>query len=139
MSSYVEGALVKGEKVVHVGKVSLWSLWHFLVFGVLLLPVAVGLVLLVLAYIRFKSIEMAVTTKRVIVKHGFITRNTIEINLNKVESLKVEQSILGRIFDFGTIVVAGTGASHAPISGIANPMAFRKAFVEAQDGIGLDA
>jgi uncharacterized membrane protein YdbT with pleckstrin-like domain len=139
MSSYVEGALVKGEKVVHVGKVSLWSLWHLLVFGVLLLPVAVGLVLLVLAYIRFKSIEMAVTTKRVIVKHGFITRNTIEINLNKVESLKVEQSILGRIFDFGTIVVAGTGASHAPISGIANPMAFRKAFVEAQDGIGLDA
>lgn len=134
MSSYVEGALVKGEKVVHLGQVSLWSLWHLLVFGVLLLPVAIGLVLLVLAYIRFKSIEMAVTTKRVIVKHGFIRRNTIEINLSKIESLQVEQGVLGRIFNFGTIVVAGTGASHAPIAGIADPMAFRKAFVEAQDG-----
>ena len=138
MSSYVEDALVKGEKVVHLGKVSLWSLWHLLVFGVLLLPVAVGLVLLVLAYIRFKSTEMAVTTKRVIVKHGFIRRNTIEINLNKIESLQVEQGVLGRIFNFGTIVVAGTGASHAPIAGIADPMAFRKAFVEAQDGVGRE-
>jgi uncharacterized membrane protein YdbT with pleckstrin-like domain len=138
MSSYVEDALVKGEKVVHLGKVSLWSLWHLLVFGVLLLPVAVGLVLLVLAYIRFKSTEMAVTTKRVIVKHGFIRRNTIEINLNKIESLQVEQGVLGRIFNFGTIVVAGTGASHAPIAGIADPMAFRKAFVEAQDGAGRE-
>lgn len=139
MSSYVEGALVKGEKVVHLGQVSLWSLWHLLVFGVLLLPVAIGLVLLVLAYIRFKSIEMAVTTKRVIVKHGFIRRNTIEINLSKIESLQVEQGVLGRIFNFGTIVVAGTGASHAPIAGIADPMAFRKAFVEAQDGVGREA
>lgn len=138
MSSYVEDALVKGEIVVHLGKVSLWSLWHLLVFGVLLLPVAVGLILLVLAYIRFKSTEMAVTTKRVIVKHGFIRRNTIEINLNKIESLQVEQGVLGRIFNFGTIVVAGTGASHAPIAGIADPMAFRKAFVEAQDGVGRE-
>jgi uncharacterized membrane protein YdbT with pleckstrin-like domain len=138
MSSYIEDALVKGEKVVHLGKVSLWSLWHLLVFGVLLSPVVVGLVLLVIAYIRFKSIEMAVTTKRVIVKHGFISRSTIEINLSRVESLQVEQGVLGRIFNFGTIVVAGTGASHAPIAGIADPMAFRKAFVEAQDGAGRE-
>jgi uncharacterized membrane protein YdbT with pleckstrin-like domain len=138
MSSYIEDALVKGEKVVHLGKVSLWSLWHLLVFGVLLTPVVIGLVLLVIAYIRFKSIEMAVTTKRVIVKHGFISRSTIEINLSRVESLQVEQGVLGRIFNFGTIVVAGTGASHAPIAGIADPMAFRKAFVEAQDGAGRE-
>jgi uncharacterized membrane protein YdbT with pleckstrin-like domain len=138
MSSYIEDALVTGEKVVHLGKVSLWSLWHLLVFGVLLSPVVVGLVLLVIAYIRFKSIEMAVTTKRVIVKHGFISRSTIEINLSRVESLQVEQGVLGRIFNFGTIVVAGTGASHAPIAGIADPMAFRKAFVEAQDGAGRE-
>jgi len=138
MSSYIEDALVTGEKVVHLGKVSLWSLWHLLVFGVLLSPVVVGLVLLVIAYVRFKSIEMAVTTKRVIVKHGFISRSTIEINLSRVESLQVEQGVLGRIFNFGTIVVAGTGASHAPIAGIANPMAFRKAFVEAQDGAGRE-
>ena len=87
-----------------------------------------------MAYVRYKTTELAVTTKRVIVKHGFVRRRTVEINLNKVESIQVDQGVLGRIFDFGTLVVAGTGASHAPITGIAAPMAFRKAFIEAQDG-----
>ena len=139
MSSYVEGALVKDERVVHIGHISLWSLWHLIVFGVVLLPaLGLGLVLLAVAYVRYKSTELAVTTKRVIVKHGFIRRRTIEINLNKVESIQVDQGVLGRVFNFGTLVVAGTGTSHAPISGIAEPMAFRKAFIEAQDDAGSD-
>jgi len=134
MASYVEGALVKDEQVVHIGHISKWSLWHLLVFGVLLLPAfGVGLILLAIAYVRFKSVELAVTTKRVIVKHGFIRRQTVEMNLNKVESIQVEQGVLGRMFDFGTLVIAGTGASHAPLAGIADPMGFRKAFIEAQD------
>jgi len=135
MSSYVEGALVKDEKVVHTGHISLWSLWHLIGLGILLLPAfGVGLIFLVLAYVRYKSTELAVTTKRVIVKHGFVRRQTIEINLGKVESIQVDQSLLGRMFDFGTLVVAGTGASHAPLTGIAAPLAFRKAFIEAHDG-----
>lgn len=135
MSSYVEGALVADERVVHIGHISLWSLWHLLVFGVVLLPaLGLGLVLLAVAYVRYKSTELSVTTKRVIVKHGFIRRRTVEINLNKVESIQVDQGVLGRVFNFGTLVVSGTGTSHAPISGIAEPMAFRKAFIEAQDG-----
>lgn len=139
MSSYVEGALVADERIVHIGHISLWSLWHLLVFGVVLLPaLGLGLVLLAVAYVRYKSTELAVTTKRVIVKHGFIRRRTVEINLNKVESIQVDQGVLGRVFNFGTLVVSGTGTSHAPISGIAEPMAFRKAFIEAQDGAKSD-
>ena len=135
MSSYVEGALVKDEKVVHMGHISLWSLWHLIAAGVLLLPAfGLGLVFLVIAYVRYKSVELAVTTRRVIVKHGFIRRQTVEINLNKVESIQVEQGLLGRLFNFGTLIVAGTGTSHAPLTGIAEPMGFRKAFIEAQDG-----
>ena len=135
MSSYVEGALVKDEKVVHIGHISLWSLWHLIGLGILRLPAfGGGLIFLVLAYVRYKSTELAVTTKRVIVKHGFVRRQTIEINLGKVESIQVDQSLLGRMFDFGTLVVAGTGASHAPLTGIAAPLAFRKAFIEAHDG-----
>ena len=134
MSSYVEGALIKDERVVHMGRISLWSLWHLIAAGVLLLPaVGLGLIFLGIAWVRYKSVELAVTTRRVIVKHGFISRQTVEMNLNKVESIQVEQGVLGRIFNFGTLIVAGTGSSHAPLVGIADPMAFRKAFIEAQD------
>lgn len=134
MASYVEQVLVQGERVVHVGRPTLWSVWHLLLLGLILLPAfGAGLIVWLIAYIRIKSTELAVTTKRVIVKHGFIRRSTIEINLSKVESIQVTQSLLGRMFDFGTLVIAGTGASHAPLDGIAEPLAFRKAFVEAQD------
>ena len=134
MSSYVEGALVKDERIVHIGHISLWSMWHLIAGGVVLIPLlGLGLVFLAIAYVRYKSTELAVTTKRVIVKHGFIRRQTIEINLNKVESVQVDQGVLGRVFGFGTLVIAGTGTSHAPLFGIAEPMAFRKAFIEAQE------
>ena len=134
MSSYIEEALVKDEKVVHIGHISLWSLWHLITVGVLLLPVfGVGLIFLVIAYVRYKSVEVAVTTKRLIVKHGFVRRQTVEINLNRVESIQVEQGLLGRLFNFGTLIVSGTGTSHAPLTGIAEPMGFRNAFIEVQD------
>ncbi|MFO1252099.1 MAG: PH domain-containing protein [Inhella sp.] len=134
MSSYVEGALVKGETILHEGHLSLWGLAHLIALGLITLPLfGLGLVFLVAAYIRYKSTELAVTSKRIIVKHGFISRQTIEINLNKAESIQVDQGVLGRLFDFGTLVISGTGTSHAPLAGIAEPMAFRKAFIEAQD------
>jgi uncharacterized membrane protein YdbT with pleckstrin-like domain len=133
MTSYVEGALIQDEKIVHIGHISKWSLWHLIALGILLLPVVIGLFFLVQAYIRYKTTELAITTKRVIVKVGFIRRSTVEININKVESVQVDQGLLGRVFDFGTLVIAGAGAAQAPLHGIAEPLAFRKAFIEAQE------
>ena len=134
MTSYVEGALIKDEKIVHLGRISLWSLWHLIALGLVLLPAfGLGLIFLVVAYVRYKTTELAITTKRVIVKHGFIRRRTVEININKVESIQVDQEVLGRMFNFGTLVIAGAGDPQAPIAGISSPMAFRKAFIEAQD------
>ncbi|MEO8959146.1 MAG: PH domain-containing protein [Rudaea sp.] len=115
-------------------------MWQLIALGLVLLPVlGLGLIFLIMAYVRYKSTELAVTTKRVIVKHGFIRRQTIEINMNKVESIQVDQGVLGRVFDFGTLIIAGTGTSHAPITGVCAPMAFRKAFIEAQEGSKSDA
>jgi len=126
--------LVKDEKIVHLGRISLWSLWHLFALGLLLLPVfGLGLIFWLLAYVRYKTTELAITTRRVIVKHGFIRRRTVEININKVESIQVDQEILGRMFNFGTLVIAGAGDPQAPIAGISSPMTFRKAFIEAQD------
>jgi uncharacterized membrane protein YdbT with pleckstrin-like domain len=134
MTSYVEGALVKDDKIVHIGHISLWSLSHLFALGVILLPLfGLGLIFLVLAYIRYQTTELAITSKRVIAKFGFISRRTIEININKVESVQVDQGILGRLFDYGTLVISGAGTPQAPIPGISAPMAFRRAFIEAQD------
>jgi uncharacterized membrane protein YdbT with pleckstrin-like domain len=134
MTSYIEGALVKDEKIIYVGHISLWSLSHLIAGGILTLIVfGLGLIFLVMAYIRYKTTELAITNKRVIAKSGFISRQTIEINLSKVESIQVNQEILGRIFNYGTLIISGSGTSQAPITGISNPMEFRRAFMEAQD------
>lgn len=134
MTSYVEDALVKDEKIVHLGHISLWSVWHLIALGIVLLPaVGIGLVFLAMAYIRYKTTELAITTRRVIVKTGFIRRSTVEININKVESIQVDQDVLGRLFNFGTLIISGAGNPQAPITGISAPMEFRRAFIEAQD------
>jgi uncharacterized membrane protein YdbT with pleckstrin-like domain len=134
MTSYVEGALVKDEKIVHVGHNSLWSLSHLFALGIVLLPAfGIGLIFLVVAYVRYKTTELAITSKRVIAKFGFISRRTVEINIKKVESIQVDQGILGRVFNYGTLVISGAGDPQAPIPGISEPMAFRRAFIEAQD------
>ena len=134
MTSYVEDALVKDERIVHLGHISLWALWYLIALGVVLLPAfGLGLIFLVLAYVKYRTTELAITNKRVIVKSGFIRRSTTEINLNKVESLQVDQEVLGRMFNFGTLIISGAGTPQAPVAGISRPMEFRKAFMEAQD------
>ncbi len=134
MTSYIEGALIKDEKVAYVAHISLWSLAPLILLGLLLLPLfGLGLIAWLIAFIRYKSTELAVTNKRVIAKFGFIRRQTVEININKIESIQVSQGVLGRIFDYGSLVISGAGDPQAPILGISNPMAFRRAFMETQD------
>jgi uncharacterized membrane protein YdbT with pleckstrin-like domain len=134
MTSYVEAALIRDERIVHVGHISLWSLWGYILPGILLLPLfGLGLVLLLVAYVKYRTTELAITTRRVIAKFGFISRRTVELNIQKVESIQVEQSMMGRILDYGTLIISGGGNPQAPIPGISHPIAFRKAFIEAQD------
>nr|WP_321269054.1 PH domain-containing protein [uncultured Tolumonas sp.] len=136
MASYVENTLIKDEKIIYTGKISLWSLLPFIILGVILLPfMGVGLFFLLVAIIRYNTTELAFTNKRVIAKFGFISRKTIELNLAKVESMQVNQSIIGRIFNFGTLIVSGAGNPQAPIPGISNPMTFRRSFMEYQDQV----
>jgi len=135
MSSYIEAALTSDERVLHYAHVSLWSLWGPLLLGLVLLPAfGVGLIAWAYAYVQYKTTELAVTNKRVIVKQGFISRQTIEINIQKVESIQVDQSVMGRLLDFGSLLISGAGSPQAPLRGISQPLAFRRAFVEAQDG-----
>ena len=71
------------------------------------------------------TIETDVTNLRVIHKTGFITRQTFEMSLDKVESVDVNQSILGRIFNYGNVTIRGVGEGVETIKTIASPLAFR--------------
>jgi len=134
MKTYVESTLMPGERIVYQGRLSLWFLSGYFFAGLILLSTAgIGLVFWLLALIRYFTTEIAVTDRRVVAKVGFISRATIEIGLRKTESIQVKQSILGRLFDFGSIVISGAGNPQAPIHGISDPLAFRRAFLAAQD------
>jgi uncharacterized membrane protein YdbT with pleckstrin-like domain len=74
--------------------------------------------------------EFAITNKRVIIKTGLISRKTFEMNHSKIESVNVDQSILGRILGYGTIGIVGSGGTREVFPNIKNPLAFRKKFQE---------
>ena len=77
------------------------------------------------AFIRRASTELAVTDQRVIYKTGLLARHTIEMNRGKVESVAVDQTLLGRLFGYGTVIVRGTGSTLEPIRNISEPLTFR--------------
>jgi len=129
--SYIDQSLVEGETIVHRAHVSWWSQFGLVLLGILLLVVGVGLIFLGWAWVNVRSTEIAITNRRIIAKFGFVTRRTIEININQVEALRVDQGFWGRILNFGTIVISGTGSSLEPAPNIADPLVFRRKFMEA--------
>lgn len=86
-----------------------------------------GLIDLVGRMILRATTEFGVTSHRVVVKRGIFSLHTVEMNLDKVESVDVDQSLLGRIFGYGAVVIHGVGARWDPIVGIGDPFAFRSA------------
>lgn len=136
MGRYIETALTKDEEVIYEGKVSLWSLLPLFLLGLVTLSfLGIGFLFWIAAAIRYFSTELAITNKRIIAKFGFISRNTVEINISRIESIQVRQGILGRVFNFGSIVVSGAGNPQAPIPGISNPLQFRREFLNTQENM----
>jgi len=133
MAGYMESTLIKDEKIIARANVSLCSMGGKIALGILLAPVVIGLFLLLFVCLHYISTELAFTNKRVIAKVGFIRRRTIELNINKIESIPVGQGVFGRIFNFGTLCIAGAGNPQAPIPGISDPMRFHRAFMQHQD------
>ena len=151
--SYVDTIVSGSEKVLYVGHVSLLSMFPtFLIGGVFVLGgiaaafvpqawfigaalIVIGLLIVLAALVKRMSTELAVTNKRVIAKFGLVSRRTIELNLSKLESIRVDQTVAGRLFNYGSIVLVGTGASLEPIPFIASPIAFRQAVQSAADEV----
>src|SRR5206468_8290780 len=78
------------------------------------------------AFVIYRTSEFAVTNKRVMIKVGWIRHRTMETMLSKVEAIGVEQSIMGRMLNFGSITVTGTGGTKEPFRKIARPLEFRR-------------
>lgn len=132
--SYVQESLTKDEVVVLEGKISLFSLIPYVLWAAAFFwfPV-ISFGILFYAAIKLTTQELAVTNKRIVAKTGWISRQTLELSIKKVEGVNVDQGVLGRIFNYGTITVSGTGSSGTPIKGVDKPIEFRKKALEILD------
>jgi hypothetical protein len=88
------------------------------------------LVFLYAAYLSLSSIELGITNRRVIAKMGIISRKAIEVRNDKIEGIQIDQSIFGRMFNFGSVTVRGSGQTEVPVPAISDPLAFRRAVDE---------
>lgn len=156
---YVDKSLVNGERIVRRAKPH-WAMFMpavtygligllMVLFSALLaqqsgeasksvcsgLYFFVGAVVLLQAIIIYTTTEFAVTNYRVIAKTGLIRRASVELPLSKIESIQVKQGLSGRAFNYGTIIVAGTGGTKEAFPNIAYPMEFRKLINESIVGI----
>ncbi len=156
--SFVRDQLREGESVVfetHLHKIIYGWPSIFVLFGVVLFVgsigtgtgaesvalafLAVGLVWMLATFIRHKTSEFAVTDRRVLIKTGLISRRTMETNLAKIEGINVDQNIPGRLLDYGTIVVRGTGGGSEPFRTIAQPLILRRTVQEQGEEIATPA
>lgn len=140
---YINTTLSPGEEVVYAGQISVASMMKQILVGLLIMTISLtlgkvgiisfvaGLGLLIYVITMYQASELAITNLRIIAKHGF---NTIEIPIGKIESLQIRQSVWGKMWGFGTVIVAGAGNPHVPISNIRDPLAFRQAFAQVAEG-----
>lgn len=148
---YVDSNLMQGETIAHRARLhKILFLWPFIIsvaFVVLAfwlyqnaykmnyvyLSLIFAIIVFLPTYIKYQCSEFAVTNKRVIVKIGLIQRQTVETLLQKIEAISVDQSIAGRILNFGTITIVGTGGTREFFENIADPLGFRRAVQEQTD------
>ena len=144
---YVDRVLQEGESVRHIARISwvtylpglfLWAVagvlagllpsapaLHFLVLTVAAIVFIIGTILLARAWFHRVTTEIAVTDRRIIYKRGFVRRYTVEMHMDKVESVDVDQSILGRLLDYGDVIIHGTGMGIEPLPNIDHPLKLR--------------
>jgi uncharacterized membrane protein YdbT with pleckstrin-like domain len=143
---YIERILQPGETLVYSGRI------HWIVYGPAMLLAIAALAMLTQiktgptglswliasiafwlaasvtfasAWFRRWTTEVDVTDRRIVYKCGFIRRHTVEMNMDKVESVDVDQSIFGRLLNYGDVTIHGTGEGWEPLRNIGAPLRLR--------------
>lgn len=118
----VTGAALSLIVIVPIAMLASWKGYYW-AWLLLLIPVGI----LLSAAVAVKTSELVITDRRVIIKVGFIRRHTFEMFISKIESVAVFQGMMGRIFNYGTVEIRGTGGSSESFATIADPLPFRDA------------
>lgn len=123
--SYIESSLSKGEEIYRVFKHH-WIVRFYLMIHIILSLTIIWIPVAIYYWLSWKFMEQGVTNKRVIYKHGIISRKTDEMRLAAIESIVITQGIWGRILGFGTLTVSGRGAGDVPIRWMSDPVRVKK-------------
>jgi uncharacterized membrane protein YdbT with pleckstrin-like domain len=125
--SYIDRSLAPGEEIVLRGK---WPLIHWVgawLALILLGVVIVGVFIFIRSAIHMSVTKFAVTNRRVVVKRGWLNVHTQELATETVEGVQVVQSIWGKLFGYGRIIVTGTGDARIVFPPMKRPIEFRRA------------
>lgn len=122
LSGSIIGAILT---LVVILPIAMFAAWKDFYWAWLLLVIPVGI--LGSAIVTVRTSELVITDRRVLIKVGFIQRHTFEMFISKIESVAVFQSMLGRLFNYGTVTIRGTGGSSESFATIAAPLQFRDA------------
>ena len=135
---YIESNLLPDENLTYKARlhsIVFWKPVALIVLGIIFLllqPIigmvvlAIGLLALIPPFIDYATSEFGITNKRVIIKIGFLRRRTLELLLRHVEAILVDQSVLGRILNYGSVTLTGTGGVRETFGNISNPLEFRR-------------
>lgn len=153
--SYIKASLVPGERVVYQTRLHWIVMLRHILLGLLLLAgsgallsyllkqprlgttsehlkeggaaalLVCGIAAILAGLVRRNATEMAVTTRRVVVKLGLVNRKTIEMLLNKIETIEISEPMAGRMLGYGSITIVGTGGTSEPFHKVAHPLQFR--------------
>ncbi len=132
--SYIEESLSKGEEIYQIFKhhwmvkftIAIHFVFAFLTLGIWLIPA-------ILVWLAWRNTEQGVTNKRVIYKHGIISRKTDEMRLNAIESVMINQGISGRMLGYGTVTVTGRGIGDVAMKWMDDPMRVKREIENADD------
>ena len=103
---------------------------RLLMYGGIALAI-LAVLLLIPPLIEYLGTEFGVTNRRILIKVGLVRRHSIEILLNKVEGVQVDQGVMGRIFNYGSVLVSGLGGTRESFRDVARPLEFRRRVQES--------
>ncbi len=125
--AYIEESLSKNEQIHEVFKLHWSSKIPMFIWIILALPTfGLTLILAIWEWFKLKSLEQGVTNKRAIRKSGIISRKTDEMKIGSIETVEIDQGVIGRIFGFGSVKITGRGISDVVFEKIDKPIEVKK-------------